>query len=307
MTRSARILFDFDNTVILLENPTGHALVGRAGAGRAAAHRRILGAAGQGRRRGRSRAGAPPGLHRARERQQLGLAEEQLLRILGTDSLVCVPLVAGARCLGVLVGGVPAWQLPACQQRERFMQAFGAQAASALENGAARTRPRAPPARQRGRGIPRSLAPRGARGEQPAVDHQELPERPRQQAGAPRTGGRRDVDPERGDRPRRPADQRPGRTACAGDRSAAGRRCPRRRRRAAPVPRHRLRAGRRADRGAAWTATAPIEGDADLLKQILVNLVKNAVEAFGPRTAAGSRSPTAATSTASAICTSSWS
>jgi len=28
MTRSARILFDFDNTVILLENPTGHALVG---------------------------------------------------------------------------------------------------------------------------------------------------------------------------------------------------------------------------------------------------------------------------------------
>ncbi|WP_417921624.1 hypothetical protein, partial [Christiangramia marina] len=28
MTRSARILFDFGNAVVLLENPTGHALVG---------------------------------------------------------------------------------------------------------------------------------------------------------------------------------------------------------------------------------------------------------------------------------------
>ncbi|MFZ3290025.1 MAG: HAMP domain-containing sensor histidine kinase, partial [Telluria sp.] len=44
-----------------------------------------------------------------------------------------LPLVAGARCLGVIVGGVAAWQIPACQRRERFMQSFGAQAASALE------------------------------------------------------------------------------------------------------------------------------------------------------------------------------
>jgi signal transduction histidine kinase len=68
-----------------------------------------------------------------RERQPLGLAEEQLLRMLGSESMVVVPLVVGARCLGVLVGGVAAWQLPHCQRRERFMQAFGAQAAGALE------------------------------------------------------------------------------------------------------------------------------------------------------------------------------
>jgi signal transduction histidine kinase len=47
--------------------------------------------------------------------------------------MVCLPLVAGARCLGVLVGGVAAWQVPACQKREKFMQSFGVQAASALE------------------------------------------------------------------------------------------------------------------------------------------------------------------------------
>jgi signal transduction histidine kinase len=45
-----------------------------------------------------------------------------------------VPLVSGARCIGVLIGGIASWQVPACQKRERFMQSFGAQAASALEN-----------------------------------------------------------------------------------------------------------------------------------------------------------------------------
>jgi signal transduction histidine kinase len=45
---------------------------------------------------------------------------------------------------------------------------------------------------------------------------------------------------------------------------------------------------------------ACIEGDADMLKQILVNLVKNAVEALAALAAGASRSPTAATPTASA-------
>jgi HD-like signal output (HDOD) protein/signal transduction histidine kinase len=135
MTRSARILFDFDNTVILLENPTGHALVGMAAGEQqqrlaefsiplakggtvadAARERRVayLSQAGQ---------GAAP----------VGISEEQLFRILGTESFVCVPLVAGQRCLGVLVGGAAAWQLPSYLKRERFLQAFGNQAAAALE------------------------------------------------------------------------------------------------------------------------------------------------------------------------------
>jgi HD-like signal output (HDOD) protein/signal transduction histidine kinase len=135
MTRSARILFDFDNTVILLENPTGHALVGMAAGEQqqrlaefsiplakggtvadAARERRVayLSKAGQ---------GAAP----------VGISEEQLFRMLGTESMVCVPMVAGQRCLGVLVGGAAAWQLPSYHKRERFLQAFGNQAAAALE------------------------------------------------------------------------------------------------------------------------------------------------------------------------------
>jgi HD-like signal output (HDOD) protein/signal transduction histidine kinase len=132
MTRTARILFDFESAVVLLENPTGHLLAGAPapGVARIAEFTVSLAKGGPVARSALERRPAFVG----RERQPLGLAEEQLLRMLGTDSLVVVPLVAGARCLGVLVGGVPAWQLSHCQRRERFMQAFGAQAAGALEN-----------------------------------------------------------------------------------------------------------------------------------------------------------------------------
>ena len=132
MTRTARILFDFENAVVLLENPTGHALVGAptAGSQRIAEFAVPLAKGGPVAKSALERRPA----FVQRERQPIGMAEEQLLRMLGTDSLVCLPLVAGARCLGVLIGGVSAWQLPHCQRRERFMQAFGAQAATALEN-----------------------------------------------------------------------------------------------------------------------------------------------------------------------------
>ncbi len=130
MTRSARILFDFDNAIILLENASGHALVGTpSGPQRLAEFSVALDKGG---------ALADSALERNMawipgEAHQIGLAEQQLLRILGTDSMLCVPLVAGQRCLGVLVGGVPAWRVVACKKRERFMHAFGLQAANALE------------------------------------------------------------------------------------------------------------------------------------------------------------------------------
>jgi len=132
MTRSARVLFDFENAAVLLENPTGHALVGAPTANqqRIAEFSIPLSKGG---------AVAKAALERRlafvrRDGAPLGLSEEQLLRMLGTESLVCVPLVSGARCLGVLIGGIASWQVPSCQKRERFMQSFGAQAASALEN-----------------------------------------------------------------------------------------------------------------------------------------------------------------------------
>jgi HD-like signal output (HDOD) protein/signal transduction histidine kinase len=132
MTRSARVLFDFENAAVLLENPTGHALVGAPTVNQQRIAEFSISLAKGG-------AVAKAALERRlafvrRDGTPLGLSEEQLLRMLGTESLVCVPLVSGARCLGVLIGGIASWQVPACQKRERFMQSFGAQAASALEN-----------------------------------------------------------------------------------------------------------------------------------------------------------------------------
>jgi signal transduction histidine kinase/HD-like signal output (HDOD) protein len=132
MTRSARILFNFDTAVVLLENPTGQALVGTPGGNdqqRISEFSIPLAKGG---------VVAEAALERRlafvdRSTPGLGLAEEQLLRMLGSETMVCVPLVAGARCLGVMLGGVAAWQVGATQRRERFMQAFGVQAANALE------------------------------------------------------------------------------------------------------------------------------------------------------------------------------
>jgi len=131
MTRSARILFDFQNAVVLLENPTGQALVG---APTSTQHRIAEFAIPL----ARGGAVAQSALERRlgfvrRDGRPLGLPEEQLLRLLGSEAFVCVPLIAGARCLGVLVGGLGAWQVPACQKRERFLQSFANQAATSLE------------------------------------------------------------------------------------------------------------------------------------------------------------------------------
>jgi signal transduction histidine kinase len=64
----------------------------------------------------------------------LGLAEDQLCRIFDVENLVSVPLTVGGKCLGVLVAGVPALLLSEMQSRERFLQAFGIQAAMALSD-----------------------------------------------------------------------------------------------------------------------------------------------------------------------------
>ena len=129
--RSARILFGFDDAILLQMDATGHALVG-----------------------------CPVGNHRqrlteftvtidgvnaiARAATQrlpayirrggtlLGVGEEQVLRMLGTSALVVLPLFTAGRCTAVLIGGIGQDHLSDLQQRERFLQAFASQAGTAL-------------------------------------------------------------------------------------------------------------------------------------------------------------------------------
>jgi len=149
ITRSARILFDFDNVLVMLENPTGQALLGTATGnqpGRLAEFMITLDPSQGGPVAQAARARQTAYLSRVAHAPRadgsatpedrapvLGVAEEQLFRIAGSEAMVCVPLVANQRCLGVLIGGLPAWRVADSKKRERFMLSFATQAAGALE------------------------------------------------------------------------------------------------------------------------------------------------------------------------------
>lgn len=132
MARSARILFDFEDTTVLLMNGAGKHLVGvpigenkqrlkeftvslTSGGvvSEAALQRRLAFIVSDG--------------------NPLGVAEEQLLRILKCDAFVCLPLSSRSRCLGILIGGVAKWQVEGLRKKEKFLKSFGEQAAIALE------------------------------------------------------------------------------------------------------------------------------------------------------------------------------
>jgi putative nucleotidyltransferase with HDIG domain len=130
--QNARILFHLDDTIILLMNGSGQALVGVSGGEqRQRLAEFTVALTGGGGIAASALLRRPAFLYR--DHGLLSLPEEQLLRIFNAECLVCVPIATGSRCLGMLVGGVAAWRLTELKRRERFLQSFGAQAATALE------------------------------------------------------------------------------------------------------------------------------------------------------------------------------
>jgi signal transduction histidine kinase len=130
--QNLQILFHLDDSMVLLMNGSGQSLIGVA---MGEQHQRLAefsvtlaagGAIAECAKR-------PRLAFLERKSGLLNLAEEQLLRVFGADCLVCVPLAHGPRCLGVLVAAAPAWLLPELQRQERFLQAFAALAANALQ------------------------------------------------------------------------------------------------------------------------------------------------------------------------------
>jgi len=133
VTRSARILFGFKDATVLLVDAPGRALKGISiGEQR----QRLAGFSipldGGGAIADAVLQGRSTFLTQAGTSNVLGVSEEQLQRILGSDGLVCLPLGIKARCVGVLVGSVEPWQLADFRRREGLLQAFAAQASTAL-------------------------------------------------------------------------------------------------------------------------------------------------------------------------------
>lgn len=129
--QNARVLFNLDDTVVFLTSSNGQALVGVSFAEqrqRLAEFAIKLSAGG---------ALAEAAQHRrpvfvGPEKGSRSMVEEQLLRIFGSECLVCVPIASGGRCLGLLVAGVAAWRMPDIKRQEKWLQTFGTQVAMAL-------------------------------------------------------------------------------------------------------------------------------------------------------------------------------
>jgi putative nucleotidyltransferase with HDIG domain len=132
--QNAGILFDLDDSAVFLIGSNGRTLVSASvGEQRQRLLDFSISLAGGG------LANAVTNKHLAfleRGRSSLNLAEEQLLRAFNAPCLLCLPLVADNRSLGLLVAGVASWRVAELQRQEKFLLVFGTQAAAALQSAA---------------------------------------------------------------------------------------------------------------------------------------------------------------------------
>lgn len=129
--QSAQVYFDLNDSLVLLQSGNGRELMCVSAARQRQRLLEFAVALAQG---GGIAASA---LHHRMEfvqsgGPQCGLAEDQLLRAMQADALVCLPLIAGTRCLGVVVGAASTAALEALRPRSRFLNLFAAEAAQAL-------------------------------------------------------------------------------------------------------------------------------------------------------------------------------
>ena len=156
VSRSARILFDLSDVAILEIDKTGEALIGIP--------------LGEHRQRMASFTIPLGGSNRlaeaARQREvtfvegpgePLDLAEAQLMRLLGGQALVCLPLVARGHCYGVLLGATAANRLAGLKGRARFLATFGEHAAMHLQAPETTIATPAQPAATESRGTTRKI------------------------------------------------------------------------------------------------------------------------------------------------------
>ncbi|MET0961600.1 MAG: HDOD domain-containing protein [Noviherbaspirillum sp.] len=129
---SARILFGFGEALLLMTDKPGQSLVGKPGSGQAERLAEFsLPLAGGG-------LIADAALMRRiafirRDGELLSLPEEQLIGLLRADCLICLPMVVAGRCIGMLIGSIGEHQVAELQRRDRFLLAYASQAASALQ------------------------------------------------------------------------------------------------------------------------------------------------------------------------------
>jgi signal transduction histidine kinase/HD-like signal output (HDOD) protein len=131
VTQSAKLLFGFDDATVLLLDEVNAMLTGVS----YGEHRRRLAELSIPLDGGGAIAEAAIRLsvtYLGRRGGPVAVAEEQLLRIFDAENLVCLPLFIKRHCYGVLIGAASDAQLAGLRRREGFLHAFCVQAAAAL-------------------------------------------------------------------------------------------------------------------------------------------------------------------------------
>ena len=132
VARSAALQFDFGNVLFLMRDEEGRCLQGVA----LESSRQSLSEFSIPLQGGRA---IPAALEQRQiayldaESDGLNLAEEQLFRLLEAKHLVCLPLLAGSLNLGVIIGTVAAHRLAELRARSNSLRAFASQAAAAID------------------------------------------------------------------------------------------------------------------------------------------------------------------------------
>lgn len=131
LARSARLLFDLEDVIILLVSHGNRSLVGVS----LGKHRQRLAEFSlplvPGNRMAEAVLKKVPAFINRRA-LPVTVAEDQLMRVLDTDAVVCLPLATGQQTVGALIGSVRPWQLDELQGKVGFLQAFAAQGAAAM-------------------------------------------------------------------------------------------------------------------------------------------------------------------------------
>ena len=68
------------------------------------------------------------------EHRSLDLQEDRLMQALKAECLVCVPLLTSSECVGLIVGSIAPWRMTELKKRERFLLSFGLQAALSIQS-----------------------------------------------------------------------------------------------------------------------------------------------------------------------------
>lgn len=134
IARTARVLFDFDDVVILMVQKNSSQLLSVFPM--SMKHRRIsefsIPLSGSGVITEAIKSQSVK--FAANSANPQTLLEAQLLRIMATECMVCMPLMADQRCLGVLVGGLSSLKSETLWGRERFLKSFSLQAAQSIDS-----------------------------------------------------------------------------------------------------------------------------------------------------------------------------